>query len=123
MAAAEREHLPERRRSAHPGVLAREASMDESNTGSAARVADFDLKRQQTLTMLPIAAAFPIAIAIWFATYALVPPLAGMDEVGARLVFALKCTSIAILFCFVTGIEAVAHERLRSPAIDPLSGY
>jgi hypothetical protein len=97
--------------------------MDENNTGSAARVADFDLKRQQTLTMLPIAVAFPIAIAIWFATYELLPPLAGMDDVSARLVFALKCSAIATLFCFVTGIEAVAHERLRSPAIDPLSGY
>ncbi len=38
-------------------------------------------------------------------------------------IFALKCSSVAILFCFVTGVEAVAHERLRSPAIDPLLGY
>ncbi len=46
-----------------------------------------------------------------------------MDNTPARLVFALKCSCVAVLFCFVTGIEAVAHERLRSAAIDPLSGY
>ena len=74
-------------------------------------------------TMTPIAIAFPVAIALWFGTYYLVPPLAGMETVLARLIFALKCSCVAILFCFVTGIEAVAHERLRSPAIDPLLGY
>jgi hypothetical protein len=46
-----------------------------------------------------------------------------MAEPLARLVFALKCDCVALLFCFVLGIEAVAHERLRSPAIDPLTGY
>lgn len=60
---------------------------------------------------------------LWFGTYYLLPPLAGMDDMLPRLVFSLKCSCVAILFCFVTGIEAVAHERLRSPAIDPLSGY
>jgi uncharacterized MAPEG superfamily protein len=30
---------------------------------------------------------------------------------------------LAVLFCLVTGIEAVAHERLSSPAFDPLSGF
>jgi uncharacterized MAPEG superfamily protein len=28
-----------------------------------------------------------------------------------------------VLFCLVTGIEAVAHERLMSPAFDPLAGF
>jgi hypothetical protein len=46
-----------------------------------------------------------------------------MDDTLTRVVFGLKCCCVAILFCFLTGIEAVAHERLRSPAIDPLSGY
>ncbi|WP_410968141.1 hypothetical protein, partial [Salmonella sp. SAL04281] len=27
------------------------------------------------------------------------------------------------LFAFVLGIEAVAHERFQSPAIDPLAGF
>jgi hypothetical protein len=85
--------------------------------------AGFDLRKQRLATMLPIAIAFPIAIALWFAAERLLPPIAGMETVVARLIFALKCSSVAILFCFVTGIEAVAHERLRSPAIDPLLGY
>jgi uncharacterized MAPEG superfamily protein len=83
----------------------------------------FDLRRQQMATIVPIAVAFPVAILLWFGTYYLLPPLAGMDDMLPRLVFSLKCSCFAILFCFVTGIEAVAHERLRSPAIDPLSGY
>ena len=70
-----------------------------------------------------IAIAFVVAAALWLATYFLLPPLAGMEEPLARLVFALKCGCVAVLFCFVLGIEAVAHERLRSPAIDPLTGY
>jgi hypothetical protein len=28
-----------------------------------------------------------------------------------------------VLFCLVTGVEAVAHERLTSPAFDPLAGF
>lgn len=73
--------------------------------------------------LLEIAIAFVIAVALWLATYFLLPPVAGMEEPLARLVFALKCGCVAVLFCFVLGIEAIAHERLRSPAIDPLAGY
>lgn len=83
----------------------------------------FDLVKQRRATMAPIAVAFPVAIALWFGTYYLLPPIAGMDMLLPRLVFALKCSAVAILFCFVMAIEAVAHERLRSPAIDPLLGY
>jgi hypothetical protein len=70
-----------------------------------------------------IAVAFLVAVALWLALYFLLPPLVGMEEPLARLIFALKCGCVAVLFCFVLGIEAVAHERLRSPAIDPLVGY
>ena len=84
---------------------------------------NFDLAKQRRATMAPIAIAFPVAIALWFGTYYLLPPIAGMDTLLDRLVFALKCSAVAILFCFVMGVEAVAHERLRSPAIDPLRGY
>jgi uncharacterized MAPEG superfamily protein len=37
--------------------------------------------------------------------------------------FTLKCCCLAVLFCLVTGIEAVAHERLTSPAFDPLACF
>ena len=85
--------------------------------------ADFDVSKQRRATMATIAIAFPLAIALWFGTIFLLPPLAGMDTPLDRLVFALKCAAVAILFSLVMGIEAVAHERLRSPAIDPLAGY
>jgi len=70
-----------------------------------------------------IAIAFQVAAALWLAIYFLLPPLIGMEEPLARLIFALKCGVVALLFSFVLGIEAIAHERLRSPAIDPLAGY
>ena len=82
----------------------------------------FDLTKQRRATMAPIAIAFPVAIALWFGTIYALPPIAGMETLPDRLVFALKCSAVAILFCLVMGVEAVAHERLRSPAIDPLSG-
>jgi hypothetical protein len=84
---------------------------------------DFDLNKQRRATMAPIAIAFPVAIALWFGAYYMLAPIAGMDTLLDRLVFALKCSAVAVLFSFVMGIEAVAHERLRSPAIDPLRGY
>jgi hypothetical protein len=46
-----------------------------------------------------------------------------MEDVGARMLVALKCFAIATLFCLVAGVEAVAHERLQSAAFDPLLGY
>ena len=81
------------------------------------------IRRHQSTLIAEIAIAFPVTIALWLGVYYFLPPLGGMEELLARLVFALKCCCIAILFCFLTGIEAIAHERLRSPAIDPLSGY
>jgi len=73
--------------------------------------------------MLAIAAAMPVALVIWLSLAFLAPPLAGMDTTIARMLFTLKCWCLAVLFCLVTGVEAVAHERLSSPAFDPLSGY
>jgi uncharacterized membrane protein YhdT len=83
----------------------------------------FDLGRERRATMLPIIAAFPVAVALWFVVAYLAPLPAGIEGVPARLLFALKCVCIAALFCLATGVEAVAHERLVSPAIDPLRGY
>ena len=82
-----------------------------------------DIRRHQSTLFAEIAIAFPVTIALWLGVYYFLPPLSGMEDTLARLMFALKCCCIAILFCFLSGIEAVAHERFRSPAIDPLSGY
>jgi uncharacterized MAPEG superfamily protein len=64
-----------------------------------------------------------VSAAIWLATYWLPPQLMGMVDPVARLVFALKCISVAVLLCFLTGTEAIAHERLQSDAFDPLAGH
>ncbi len=78
---------------------------------------------QRRAGMTAIAVAMPIALLLWLAIAYLVPPLAGMDSLGDRMLFTLKCCCLAVLFCLVTGVEAVAHERLSSPAFDPLSGF
>lgn len=72
--------------------------------------------------MAAIAASILISLVLLFLLYRLLPPLSGMDSLDARMVVALKCTAAATLFCFVAGIEAVAHERLQSAAFDPLAG-
>ena len=79
--------------------------------------------RQRRAGVTAIAAAMPVALLLWLAIVYLVPPLAGMDSLGGRMLFTLKCCCLAVLFCLVTGVEAVAHERLSSPAFDPLSGF
>jgi hypothetical protein len=79
--------------------------------------------RQRRAGMTAIAAAMPVALLLWLAIAYLTPPLTGMDSLGGRMLFTLKCCCVAVLFCLVGGVEAVAHERLSSPAFDPLSGF
>jgi hypothetical protein len=81
-----------------------------------------DWRGERRKGMGAIAAASVVAAALWFGIYEYSPPLAGMETLGARMLVALKCLVIATLFCFVAGVEAVAHERLQSPAFDPLLG-
>jgi hypothetical protein len=81
------------------------------------------LIRKRRTGMTAIAAAMPVALLLWLAIAYLVPPLAGMDGLDGRMLFTLKCCCLAVLFCLVTGVEAVAHERLSSPAFNPLSGF
>ena len=82
-----------------------------------------DYKRQRRDGIAAIAVAMPLAVLLWSAVDYLVPPLSGMDGLSGRMLFTLKCCCIAVLFCLVAGVEAVAHERLASPAFDPLSGF
>jgi hypothetical protein len=82
-----------------------------------------DFRRQRSIGQRLALVALAVGAALWLSIYFLMPPLSGMADPLARLIFALKCSCIAILFCFLTGIEAVAHERLVSPAFDPLKGY
>jgi hypothetical protein len=82
-----------------------------------------DFRRQRTVGVAGIAAASFLALGLWLGIDYLMSPLAGMDSLGARMLLTLKCCCVAVLFCLVTGVEAVAHERLTSPAFDPLAGF
>ena len=82
-----------------------------------------DWRVQRRSGMAAIAASTLISLALWFTLDRLMPPLTGMDSLGARMLVALKCTVVATLFTLVLGVEAVAHERLQSDAFDPLAGH
>lgn len=82
-----------------------------------------DWRSQRSSGIAAIAVSTAVAAALWFAIFFLAPPLAGMESVSGRMLIALRWFILAVLFCLVTGVEAVAHERLQSPAFDPLAGY
>jgi hypothetical protein len=82
-----------------------------------------DWRRQRRAGLAAIAGSFAVAALLWLAIRRYGPVPAGMEAIGARMVFTLKCVSVATLFCLVAGVEAVAHERLQSPAFDPLAGH
>src|SRR6516164_6652680 len=79
--------------------------------------------RQRRAGLAAITAAMPVALLLWLAIAYLTPPLEGMASLDGRMLFTLKCCCLAVLFCLVTGVEAVAHERLFSLAFDPLAGF
>lgn len=70
-----------------------------------------------------IAVSIALSLLLWIALYRFLPPLTGMDDLGARMLVALKCLAVATLFALVAGVEAVAHERLQSAAFDPLADH
>jgi len=82
-----------------------------------------DFRAQRRSGLVSIAVSLAVGVVLWLAIYRLLPPLTGMEDLLARLVLALKCGCVAVLFSLVLGVEAVAHERLNSPAFDPLVGY
>jgi hypothetical protein len=66
---------------------------------------------------LAVALSLPVAGALWFGLRHALPPIA-MDPAA----FTLGCIGTALLLTLLLGIEAIAHERLFTPAIDPLAG-
>ncbi|MGN6057867.1 MAG: hypothetical protein ACTHOI_04710 [Sphingomicrobium sp.] len=82
-----------------------------------------DWRRDRKQGMAAIAVSVAISAVVWFALYRFLPPLRGMDELGNRMLVALKCLALGTLFALVAGVEAVAHERLQSDAFDPLAGH
>jgi hypothetical protein len=81
-----------------------------------------DVARQRTSLMLTGLVALPVSIGLWLAVYFGTTPLDGMEAPIARLIFAINCICVAVLLCYFLGIEAVSHERLHTPAINPLAG-
>jgi len=86
-------------------------------------VPDTAWRTERAKGMGGIAVSLLVSAALWYAIRFNAPVLEGMDDPVARLAFALKCGALAVLFTLVLGIEAVAHERLVSPAFDPLAGH
>jgi uncharacterized MAPEG superfamily protein len=82
-----------------------------------------EFKRQRRTGMIMICLAMPVAVALWLAIDQLMPPILSMENLASRETFALKCWCVAVLFTLVMGVEAVAHERLGSPAFDPLARF
>jgi hypothetical protein len=80
-------------------------------------------RRQRSAGIAAIAVGAVVAFGLWIGITGYAPPLAGMETLAARMLFTLKCWAVAMLLCLVTGVEAVAHERLVSPAFDPLAGF
>ena len=82
---------------------------------------DFRPQRRAGIVFIVVGAM--LAVGLWFAITRYAPPVSGMGSLAARMLFTLKCFGAAVLFTLVLGVEAVAHERLSSPAFDPLAGY
>jgi hypothetical protein len=83
----------------------------------------YDWKAERKTGMTVIALSLGVNLVLWIALRRMIPSLAGMETLEARMLVALKCVVAATLYCFVTGIEAVAHERLQGAAFDPLAGH
>ena len=71
----------------------------------------------QSRLAVAVGLSLPVAVALWFALANWLPPIA-----VEPMRFVLGCIGAAALLGFLPGIEAVAHERLFSRAIDPLAG-
>lgn len=71
----------------------------------------------QSRLAVAVGLSVPVAIGLWLALAHWLPPVTA-DPVR----FVLGCIGAAALLAFLPGIEAVAHERLFSRAIDPLAG-
>lgn len=71
--------------------------------------------------IVQIGLASLVVALIWWACTRYIPA-SDMPAMFDRVMFALKWSGIAILLTFLTGIEAVSHERLVTEAFDPLAG-
>ena len=82
-------------------------------------MADTVTPAQRRTTIGGIAVSAVATAAIWSALYCFLPA----PGTAEALPTSLACASIAALLTLMAGVEAVAHERLVTPAIDPLAGF
>jgi hypothetical protein len=74
--------------------------------------------QQRRTTLSGIALSAPATLLLWWLLWKYLP-----DPIGANsLRVAIQCCAVAALLALVAGVEAVAHERLFTAAIDPLAG-
>jgi hypothetical protein len=82
-------------------------------------MADQVTPAQRRTTLSAIAASAAAAVLLWFLLLRFLPAPANAEPLPT----ALACCAIAALLTLVMGVEAIAHERLVTPAIDPLAGF
>ena len=80
---------------------------------------ELEAKRALSRRLIPV--GLFLAVATIGLLYLLVPPLRGVDTPVDRLIVALRCHAIAAI-TLLAGIQAVALERGRTEAIDPIAG-
>ena len=74
--------------------------------------------QQRRITLAGIAFSTIVTIVLWWLLLRFMPP----PKIVQPLFIAFACIPIAALLTLVAGVEAVAHERLVTAAIDPLAG-
>lgn len=82
-------------------------------------MADQVMPAQRRTTMGSIAASAIATAVLWYLLLRFLPSPAN----AAPLPTAFACCALAALLALVPGVEAIAHERLFTPAIDPLAGF
>lgn len=75
--------------------------------------------QQRRTTLSGIAVATLVTAALWYALLRFLPSPGSPDPLAT----AIACCAVAALLTLVAGVEAVAHERLVTPAIDPLANF
>ena len=82
-------------------------------------MADQLMSRQRARMLAGIGASFAATVAIWLVLLRFLPSPTNSEPLPT----AFACCAIAALLTLVMRVEAIAHERLVTPAIDPLAGF
>lgn len=80
---------------------------------------ELEAKRARVRRQIPVGLA--VGIGTIALLYVVVPPLRGVETPADRMMVALRCAGVAALTLFA-GIQAIAGERGKSEAIDPIAG-